>query len=104
MSHDGDIIYSKVLPDWCRLSPHLKNKLEELLAKLFETNHDHLMKHEDFFSEIEQIVNLTPIYHLNLKRLTLSCTYLPKEHFIDQLFDQIQDENNDEDYHCVYQK
>lgn len=104
LTNDGDIQYSNVLPDWCRLSPNLKTMLEKLLAKLFETKQDQLMKHEEFFTEVEQIIALVPIYHLNLKRLTLSCAYLPKDSFIDQLFDQIQDETNDEDYHCLYQK
>ena len=107
MTHGGDIQYSKVLPDWCRLSSNLKSMLEKLLARLFETNHDHLMKHEEFFSEIEQILCLIPIYYLNFKRLTLTCTYFPANHFIDQLFDQIQQENNDDtdvDYYCLFQK
>lgn len=107
LTHGGEIQYSTVLPDWCRLSSKLKSMLEKLLARLFETNHDHLMKHEDFFSEIEKILCLIPIYYLNFKRLTLTCTYLPAEYFVDQLLEQIQQENNDDtdvDYYCLFQK
>jgi hypothetical protein len=106
-THNGKIEWSKVLPEWCRLSLNLKDMLEKLLSRLFETNQDRLMKHEEFFSEIDNIVNLIPIYYFNLKRLTLTCTYFQSDHSINKLFDKIREENGDEinvDYYCLFQK
>jgi hypothetical protein len=106
-THNGEIHYSKELPEWCRLSLNLKDMLEKLLSRLFETNQDRLMKHEEFFNEIDKIITLIPIYYLNLKRLTLSCTYFHGDHSINKLFDEIRKENSDEinlDYYCLFQK
>jgi len=106
-THNGDIEWSTRLPEWCRLSLDFKDMLEKLLSRLFETNQDRLMKHEEFFSEIDKIVNLISIYYFNLKRLTLTCTYFPSNHSINKLFDKIREENGDEinvDYYCLFQK
>jgi len=81
--------------------------LEKLLSRLFETNQERLMKHEEFFAEVDQILDLIPVYYLNLKRLTLTCTYFQADYSINKLFDQIQQENGDEinlDYYCLFQK
>ncbi len=107
LTHNGEIQWSKGLPGWCRLSLTLKDMLEKLLSRLFETNQERLMKHTEFFDQIDQILDLIPIYYLNLKRLTLTCTYLPAHDSINKLFDQIREENNDEinvDYYCLFQK
>lgn len=104
---DGEILWSQSLPNWCRLSSHLKAMLESLFLRLFETNQGLLMKYEEFFNKIDQIIHLIPIYYLNLKKLTLTCTYLKSDDSIDDLFDEIREENNDGDginYHCLFQK
>ncbi len=85
----------------------MKDILEKLLSRLFETNHDRLMKHEEFFAEVDEILHLIPVYYLNLKRLTLTCTYFPANDPINKLFDQIRQENGDEaniEYYCLFQK
>jgi hypothetical protein len=80
---------------------------EKLLSRLFATNQDQLMKHEEFFNEIDKILNLIPIYYLNLKRFTLTCAYFQSDHSINQLLDHIRHENGDEintNYYCLFQK
>lgn len=104
---NGDIQWSQTLPEWCRLSSNLKVMLESLLSHLFETNQQHLMKHEEFFIEVEKILNCIPIYYLNLKKFTLTCTYFQSDDSINKLFDHIRTENGDEchtDYYCLFQK
>lgn len=81
--------------------------LEKLLSRLFETNQDRLMKHADFFNAVDKILNLIPIYYLNLKKLTLTCTYFQPDYSMNKLFDIIRQENNDENnvnYYCLFQK
>jgi hypothetical protein len=81
--------------------------LEKLLARLFETHQDQLMKHEEFFDEVDKIINLIPVYYLNLKCLKLTRSYFPANDSINKLFDQIRQENGDEaniDYYCLFQK
>lgn len=102
----GEIQWSKTLPEWCRLSSNLKEMLEYLLARLFETDDNKLMKHEEFFDEIEKILSFIPIYYLNLKRLTSTCTYIHKDQPINKLIDQIREENGDDEnveYFCLFQ-
>jgi hypothetical protein len=81
--------------------------IEKLLSKLFETDQDRLMTHNKFFDEIDKILNLVPIYYINLKRFRLTCAYFRPVHSISKLFDQIRQENGDGidvDYHCLFQK
>jgi len=81
--------------------------LESLLARLFETNEKKLMKHGEFFDEVDKILSFVPIYYLNLKRLTSTCTYIHKDQPINKLIDQIRQENGDDDnveYFCLFQK
>jgi len=106
-TYDGEIQWSKVLPEWCRLSLNLKEMLEKLLSRLFETTQDRLMKHEEFFDEIDRIINLIPIYYLNLKKFTLTCAYFPADYSIDKFFDRIRQENGDAinvEYRYLFQK
>jgi hypothetical protein len=105
--YNGDIQWTKTLPEWCRLSSNLKEMLEKLLSRLFETNQDQLMKHEEFFDEIDKILNLIPIYYLNLNKFTLTCASFQKDHLINKLFNHIQQENDDKtntNYYCLFQE
>ncbi|CAF3595707.1 unnamed protein product [Adineta steineri] len=105
-TYNGDIRWSKVLPEWCRLSSNLKKMLEKLFSCLFETNQARLMKHEEFFNEVNKIIDLIPIYYINLKKFTLTCAYFQADDSIHKFFDYIRQENDDEmnvEYFCLFQ-
>jgi TANK-binding kinase 1 len=106
-TQEGEIQWSKTLPNSCRLSSSLKHRLEILLQRLLESERNKLMTFREFFTETERILNLTPIYYLNLKRFKLSCGYFEATQSITKLYDELhqqnQDENNEE-YYCLFQK
>jgi hypothetical protein len=103
----GDIQWSTTLPDSCRLSNKLKHWLETLLQRLLESNRNKLMTFHEFFHETDRIIALMPIYYLNLKRFTLTCSYFEPMQPITTLYDELRQQNhdqNDEEYHCLFQK
>ena len=103
----GEIQWSKTLPESCRLSTDLKQRLEILLRRLLESNRNKLMTFGEFFNETDRIFNLMPIYYLNLKRFILTCEYFEPTQSITKLYEQIQVQNHDqnhEDYYCLFQK
>ncbi|CAF0845241.1 unnamed protein product [Adineta ricciae] len=102
----GKIQWSKSLPESCRLSKNLKQRLEALLQRLLESNSDKLMTFREFFEETDRIFHLMPIYYLNLKRFILTCHYFNPSQPITNLYDELQKQNNDEshgDYFCLFQ-
>ncbi len=103
----GDIQWSKTLPESCRLSIDLKQRLEILLQRLLESNRNKLMTFREFFNETDRIFNLMPIYYLNLKHFILTCSYFEPTQSITKLYDQLQQQNHDqnhEEYYCLFQK
>ncbi|CAF3517127.1 unnamed protein product [Adineta steineri] len=102
----GEIQWSKTLPDSCRLSSSLKYRLELLLQRLLESERNKLMTFREFFIETDRILNLMPIYYLNLKLFKLSCGYFEPTQSITKLYDELHqlngDENNEE-YYCLFQ-
>ncbi len=103
----GDIQWSKTLPDSCRLSSSLKNRLELLLQRLLESERKKLMTFREFFIETDRILNLMAIYYLNLKYFKLSCGYFEPTQSITQLYDELHRQNgdkNNEEYYCLFQK
>ena len=106
-SPGGDIQWTRKLPSSCRLSADLKQRLELLLQRLLESDRNKLMTFRDFFNETDRILNLIPIYYLNLKRFTLTCTYFEPTQSIAKLYDELHKQNKDEhreDYFCLFQK
>lgn len=99
----GDIQWSKTLPESCRLSKDLKQRLEMLLQRLLEPNRNKLMSFKEFFNETDQIFNLIPIYYLNLKYFKLTCHYFEPTQSIMKLYDQLQEKHHEE-YYCLFQK
>ncbi|CAF0753788.1 unnamed protein product [Adineta ricciae] len=102
----GEIQWSKTLPASCRLSPNLKHRLETLLQRLLESERSKLMTFREFFTETDRILNLIPIYYLNLKLFKLSCGYFEPSQSITKLYDELQQQNgdeNNEDYYCLFQ-
>jgi len=103
----GDIQWSKTLPESCRLSMDLKQRLEMLLQRLLESNRNKLMTFREFFNETDRIFNLIPIYYLNLKHFILTCNYFEPTQSITKLYDQLQQQNNEknhDEYYCLFQK
>ncbi len=103
----GKIQWSKTLPESCRLSKDLKQRLETLLQRLLESDRNKLMTFREFFKETDHIFNLMPIYYLNLKRFILTCSYFEPTQSITKLYDQLHQQNNlenYEDYYCLFQK
>ncbi len=103
----GDIQWSKTLPDSCRLSSSLKNRLELLLQRLLESERKKLMTFREFFIETDRILNLMAIYYLNLKHFKLSCGYFEPTQSITKLYDELHQQNgdeNNEEYYCLFQK
>jgi hypothetical protein len=106
-SSGGDIQWSKTLPESCRLSNDLKQRLENLLQRLLESDRHKLMRFQEFFQETDQIFHLMPIYYLNLKYFILTCSYFEPTQPINKLYDQLQQQNTDqihEEYFCLFQK
>lgn len=106
-SPGGDIIWSKTLPESCRLSTDLKQRLELLLRRLLESNRNKLMTFKEFFNETDRIFHLIPIYYLNLQRFNLTCNYFEANQPITDLYDHLKQQNrdrNDEQYYCLFQK
>ena len=102
-----EIQWSNTLPESCRLSSDLKQRLESLLRRLLESNRNKLMTFKEFFSETDRIFHLIPIYYLNLKRFILTCNYFEPSQSITELYTQLQQQNNDrnhDDYYCLFQK
>ncbi|CAF3323409.1 unnamed protein product [Rotaria sp. Silwood2] len=102
----GEIQWSKTLPDSCRLSSSLKNRLEMLLQRLLESQLNKLMRFEDFFNETDDLLNLMPIYYLNLKHFKLSCDYFEPTQSIMKLHDELIKRNVEEnhvEYYCLFQ-
>lgn len=103
----GEIQWSKTLPASCRLSPNLKHRLETLLQRLLESERSKLMTFREFFTETDRILNLIPIYYLNLKLFKLTCGYFEPSQSITKLYDELQQQNgdeNNEEYYCLFQK
>jgi len=100
----GDIQWSKTLPESCRLSRDLKQRLEILLQRLLESNRNKLMTFREFFNETDQIFHLMPIYYLNLKDFILTCSYFEPTQSITKLYDLLQQQENNEEYYCLFQK
>ena len=106
-SPGGDIQWSKVLPDSCRLSNDLKRRLEILLQRLLEADRNKLMTFREFFRATDYLFQLMPIYYLNLKRFILTCTYFEPTESTMKLYEQLQkqnDDRNNEEYYCLFQK
>jgi inhibitor of nuclear factor kappa-B kinase subunit epsilon len=102
-----EIQWSKTLPESCRLSIDLKQRLEILLRRLLESNRNKLMSFKEFFNETDRIFHLIPIYYLNLKYFILTCNYFEPTQLITELYAQLQQQNNNrnhEDYYCLFQK
>lgn len=102
-----NIEWSKTLPNTCRLSPSLKRRVEFLLQRLLESKVTKLMKFEEFFKETDRIINLIPIYYLNLKRFQLTCGYFEPKQTILKLYDELLEQNGDNHtvkYNCLFQK
>ena len=103
----GKIQWSKTLPDSCRLSSSLKARLESLLQRLLESDRNKLMSFKEFFRETDRLLNLKPIYYLNLKRFQLTCAYFEPTQSITKLYDELHLQNgdkNNEEYYCLFQK
>jgi hypothetical protein len=106
-SPGGQIQWSKTLPDSCRLSADLKQRVEILLRRLLESNRNKLMTFKEFFSETDRIFHLIPIYYLNLQRFILTCNYFEENQSITDLYNHLKQQNrdrNDEQYYCLFQK
>ena len=103
----GEIKWSKTLPKSCRLSVSLKHRLEILLQRLLESERNKLMTFKEFFVETDRLLNLVPIYYLNLKRFKLTCGYFEPTQSITKLYDELHQQNADEsneEYYCLFQK
>lgn len=103
----GDIQWSKTLPASCRLSASFKRRLEALLQRLLESDRNRLMSFQEFFNETDRVLNLIPIYYLNLKRFQLTCAYLEPSQSTTKLYDELHQQNDDknnEEYYCLFQK
>jgi len=64
------------------------------------------MTFREFFIETDRILNLMPIYYLNLKRFKLSCGYFEPTQSITKLYDELHQNNgdeNNEEYYCLFQ-
>lgn len=106
-SPGGEIQWSKTLPESCRLSTDLKQRLENLLGRLLESNRNKLMTFKEFFNETDRIFHLIPIYYLNLKRFILTCNYFEANQSITDLYNHLKQQNHDridEQYYCLFQK
>ena len=103
----GDIQWSKTLPPSCRLSASFKRRLETLLQRLLESDRNRLMSFQEFFIDTDRILNLIPIYYLNLKRFQLTCAYFEPSQSTTKLYDELHQQNDDknnEEYYCLFQK
>lgn len=106
-SPGGEIQWSRNLPSSCRLSSSLKRPLENLLQRLLESDRNKLMSFREFFLETDRILHLIPIYYLNLKRFQLTCGYFEPSQSITKLYDELHQQNDDrnnEEYYCLFQK
>lgn len=102
----GEIQWSRTLPDSCRLSSSLKARIENLLQRLLESDPAKLMTFNEFFRQTDFILNLKPIYYLNLKRFQLTCAYFEPTQSITKLYDELRIQNgdkNNEEYYCLFQ-
>lgn len=107
VTQGGDIQWSKTLPDSCRLSASLKQRLQPLLQRLLESERGKLISFREFFVETDRILKLMPIYYLNLKRFQLTCAYFEPTQSITKLYDELRAQNHDEnneEYQCLFQK
>ena len=104
MKSGGDIQWSNKLPESCRLSNDLKQRLENLLQRLLESNRNKLMSFREFFSETDRIFSLIPIYYLNLKRFILTCHYFHPDDTVCKFENVLKESNEDEEYFCLFQK
>jgi hypothetical protein len=65
------------------------------------------MTFREFFTETDRMLNLMPIYYLNLKRFKLTCGYFEPTQSITKLYDELHQQNDDknnEEYYCLFQK
>lgn len=103
----GEVEWSTELPEICGLSSALKKIVKELLVFLLEMRSGFDTCYDDYFQEINRIINLVPVHYLNWNHFKVDCAYFEKDQTAKRCFAQLLNINESLEnvqYSCVLEQ